>query len=285
MIRVVCISVLCVWMTGCIAIERATLPDAVSLGSQWEQSSATQQLVVDHDPWDTFLARYLSTDAEGINRLDYDSVTEEDEDLLTDYLDALQQINTQSLTRDQQLAYWINLYNAKTVDLILEEYPVDSILEVSDGIIDSGPWTRKVVSVDNSRLSLHDIEHRIVRPVYEDERIHYALNCAARSCPNLAPQAWRADGLDQALQEAERAYVNDPRGVTITSGGGIILSKIYVWFKEDFGNSEAEVLESLAEVAEPELQEKLQGRTSVRDYVYDWTLNDTEFADDELASN
>ena len=276
MIRLVCLAALCCSLMACTAIERATLPDPVSLGAQWERSSPTQQRVVDHEPFDTFLARYLSTDTSGVNRLDYDGVTPEDEALLAAYLDSLQSVDTQSLTRDQQLAFWINLYNAKTIDLILEEYPVDSILEVSKGLINTGPWNRKVLSVDGSRLSLHDIEHRIVRPVFEDPRIHYALNCAARSCPNLAPQAWRAEGLDQALEDAERAYVNDPRGVTVTARGTIILSKIYVWFREDFGENEAEILTDLAFVAEPALKEKLEGRTRVADYVYDWSLNDVE---------
>jgi len=259
---------------ACTTIERANLPEPVSLGTQWEQSSPTQQVAVDHGPWDAFLAQYLSTDAAGINRLDYSRVSAADQANLDAYLGSLQQVRTVTLTRDQQLAFWINLYNAKTVDIVLEAYPVDSILKIKDGILPTGPWKRKVVTVDGESLSLNDIEHRIVRPVFREARIHYALNCAARSCPNLSPRAWRAEGLDKALTDAERAYVNDPRGITVSADGKITLSKIYAWFREDFGQNEAEILSRLTAFAEPPLREKLQGRTRVDNYVYDWALND-----------
>lgn len=259
---------------ACTTIERAALPDPVSLGPQWEQASATQQVAVDHGPWDAFLARYLSTDAAGINRVDYSRVTSGDQARLDAYLNSLQQVRTASLTRDQQLAFWINLYNAKTVDVVLEAYPVESILKITDGILPTGPWKRKVVTVDGESLSLNDIEHRIIRPVYREARIHYALNCAARSCPNLSPRAWRAAGLDKAFEDAERSYVNDPRGITISDDGKLTLSKIYIWFQEDFGANEAEVLSRLKQFANPPLQAKLQGRTRVDNYEYDWALND-----------
>ena len=259
---------------ACTTIERANLPDPVSLGPQWEQASATQQVAVDHSLWDAFLARYLSTDSAGINRLDYSRVSAADQANLDAYLNSLQQVRTASLTRDQQLAFWINLYNAKTVDIVLEAYPVDSILKIKDGILPTGPWKRKVVTVDGESLSLNDIEHRIVRPVYREARIHYALNCAAQSCPNLSPRAWRAEGLDKALTDAERAYVNDPRGITVSADGKITLSKIYAWFREDFGQNEAEILNRLKAFAEPPLQAKLQGKTRVDNYEYDWALND-----------
>jgi len=274
MIRLICVAVLGCLPMACTTIERASLPDAVSLGPQWESAASAQSAAVDHSSWDAFLARYLSTDAAGINRVDYGSVTPEDQANLDAYLGSLQQVQTTSLTRDQQLAFWINLYNAKTVDIVLDAYPVESILKIKDGILPTGPWKRKVVTVDGESLSLNDIEHRIIRPVFREARIHYALNCAAQSCPNLAPRAWRAEGLDQAFTEAERAYVNDPRGITVGPDGTLTLSKIYIWFQEDFGKNEAEVLSRLKNFAKPALREKLQGRTSVDNYVYDWALND-----------
>jgi len=274
MIRLVFTAALGCLPMACTTIERASLPDPVSLGSQWESASSAQQVTVDHGPWDGFLARYLSTDAAGINRVDYGRVSAADKAALDGYLTSLQQVRTPSLTRDQQLAFWINLYNAKTVDIVLEAYPVESILKIKDGLLPTGPWKRKVVTVDGERLSLNDIEHRIVRPVFREARIHYALNCAAQSCPNLSPRAWRAEGLDKALTAAERAYVNDPRGVTVSADGKVTLSKIYAWFREDFGQNEAEILSRLKAFAEPPLQEKLQGKTRVDNYVYDWALND-----------
>ena len=259
---------------ACTTIERAALPDPTLLGPQWAQAAPAVSRRVDHAPWDAFLGRYLSTDAEGVNRLDYRAVTAEDRIRLRGYLATLEQVDTEALTRDQQLAFWINLYNAKTVDVVLDAYPVDSILKVSDGLLPTGPWDRKVVTIDGEILSLGDIEHRIIRPVFKEARIHYALNCAARSCPNLMPRAWRAERLEADFAAAERAYVNDPRGISFDAGGALTLSKIYAWFREDFGNDEATIIARLAQAADPDLRARLAGRTRVDHYEYDWSLND-----------
>ncbi len=275
MIRKMILGCLMILPMACTTIERSTLPDPISLGPQWERSSAQLGARINHAPWDEFLARYLSTDAKGINRLDYASVTQADRASLNTYLATLQNVQTSTLTRAQQLAFWINLYNAKTVDIVLEAYPVASILDIKDGVLPTGPWNRKVLSVDGESLSLNDVEHRIIRPVFSEARIHYALNCAAAACPNLSPRAWRAEGLDAALSAAEKAYVNDPRGVSFADDGTVRLSKIYAWFREDFGNNEAEIIARLATVANPDLRAKLQGRKGVSQYIYDWSLNDT----------
>ena len=264
------------FLSGCASLEKAALPEPVLLEPNWQVAAPTATVEIDQSAWDTFLSRFLKTDTAGINRLDYGSVTANDHSQLRDYISRLEQINTKTLSQDQQLAYWFNLYNAKTVDLVLEAYPVDSILDIKDGFLPTGPWNRKVVRVNSQELSLNDIEHRIVRPVFEDPRIHYALNCAAAGCPNLMPRAWRAETLEADLDAAERAYVNDPRGIRFDANGRLTLSKIYSWFSEDFGNDEEEVLEDLLYAASPELQDKLYGRTSVDRYEYDWSLNDVK---------
>jgi len=279
MIRYILIGISMLSLSACTTIERAALPDPVLLGPAWQRAIPVERNTIDHASWDTFLRAYLSTDAQGINRVAYARVTDGDREKLRLYLSALQEVSPASLTRDQQLAYWINLYNAQTVELVLDAYPVGSILSIKDGLLPIGPWNRKVVTVDGQALSLNDIEHRIIRPVFREARIHYALNCAATSCPNLSPKAWRADGLDAALSAAERDYVNDPRGVTINADGTITLSKIYAWFREDFGKTEADIIARLAAVADPELREKLSGRQQVARYQYDWSLNDLRASD------
>ncbi len=266
---------------ACVSIERATLPEPLLLDRQWAQAAPEQTRMADHALWDAFLARYLSTDAQGVNRLDYGAVTAEDRARLTAYLGALQQVRPATLTRDQQLAFWINLYNAATVDTVLDAYPVDSILKITDGLLPTGPWDRAAVTVEGEVLSLNDIEHRIIRPVYKEARIHYALNCAATACPNLMPRAWRAERLEQDLAAAERAYVNDPRGVHIDGEGGLTLSKIYAWFREDFGQDEAAIIARIAQAARPDLRARLEGRNRVDRYAYDWSLNDTANASQE----
>lgn len=282
MIRAFVWAFLAVAVTGCTTIERAGLPEPTLFSPQFQTVAQAPSTRVNHSAWDQFLGRYLRTDANGINRIDYGRVGKADHEKLRGYLDALQTVDTKALTRDQQLAFWINLYNAKTVELVLQNYPVDSILKIKDGILPTGPWNRKVLNVGGEALSLNDVEHRIVRPVFKEERIHYALNCAAAGCPNLSPKAWRAEGLEAALAKAERAYVNDPRGVRIREDGTLVLSKIFAWFREDFGESEAEIIAKLAKAAEQPLREKLKGRTHVDRYEYDWSLNDAAAAKNNI---
>ena len=274
MIPRLAILVFCFVAAGCASIERATLPEPELLAPGWDRAAQPPGETVDHAPWDAFLARYLTTDAAGVNRVAYGEVTAEDRAALANYLERLQRVEIEALSRDEQLAFWINLYNAQTVAIVLDAYPVDSIRDITDGLLSFGPWDRKVLTIDGQALSLNDIEHRIIRPVFREPRIHYAVNCAAVGCPNLAPQAWRAEGLAAALEAAERAYVNDPRGVRAEPDGRLTLSRIYIWFQEDFGTDEAEVLARLAAHAEPGLRERLEGRTRVDAYVYDWSLNE-----------
>ncbi|MEM1399854.1 MAG: DUF547 domain-containing protein [Pseudomonadota bacterium] len=272
--RWIVIPLIVFFTTGAMGVERAFLPRVELLSDDFLEVSETQRISVDHDPWDRFLETYVATDGTGVNRVDYAGVTAADNQALDDYLLSLQAIDPADLTRDQQLAFWINLYNAKTVDLILDNYPVESIRDIKQGFLSLSPWDRKVLDIGGFRLTLNVVVHRIIRPIYDEPRIHYALNCAAESCPNLATRAWRAATLDADLTVAEKAYVNDPRGVRIDDEAMLVLSKIYGWFREDFGRNEAAVLERLTAFAEPPLNAKLAGRTSVDRYEYDWSLND-----------
>lgn len=273
MSRVLLVLVALIFTTGFTALERAFLPPVELLSDDFLKVSDQVRRTVDHRPWDRFLAAYVEPDQAGINRVDYGNVSQADGQALDRYLADLQAIDPGELTREQQLAFWINLYNATTVDLILENYPVESIRDIG-GFLEIGPWDRKVLEVAGHRLSLNDVEHRIIRPIYDEHRIHYAVNCAAAGCPNLMDRAWRAESLETDLAAAERAYVNDPRGVRIDEDGALVLSKIYGWFREDFGRNEAAVLANLVEAAEPGLKAELAGRTRVDRYEYDWSLND-----------
>ena len=121
------------------------------------------------------------------------------------------------LNQSEQFAYWVNLYNAKTVDLVVAHYPVRSIRDIGiSGLLATGPWGKKVVRVEGVDLSLDDVEHKILRPLWRDPRIHYAVNCAsAGRCPNLARSAYTGASLEAMLKVAARDYVNSPRGASI----------------------------------------------------------------------
>jgi hypothetical protein len=134
------------------------------LWPRWQAHVPDSTTIVDHTPWNRILKKYLVTNhPSGINRFRYGSVSPEDRKNLTDYLRRLQMIAVSSLNRKEQLAYWINLYNALTIKVILDHYPVKSIMaiDISPGFFNNGPWDAKLLTIEGEKVSLNDIEHRI----------------------------------------------------------------------------------------------------------------------------
>ena len=126
--------------------------------------------------------------------------------------------------------------------------------------------------VEGEALSLNDVEHRILRPIWRDPRIHYAVNCASLGCPNLRHQAFTSANTETLLDEGARDYVNHPRGAFFIDGG-LHVSSIFHWFRSDFGGSDRSVLEHLVQFADPALRAKLMEITSIDGHDYDWALN------------
>ncbi len=245
------------------------------LWDYWTAHDPDSSISVDHSPWSAFLQRYVRQGPNGINRVDYGAVTAKDRNSLDSYLKRLTRTKVRSMSRASQKPFWINLYNALTVQVILDHYPVDSIqdIDISPGFFSSGPWDKKLVTIEGKKLSLNDIEHRILRPIWEDPRIHYAVNCASIGCPNLQTEAFTPENIEGLLDKGAREYVNHPRGVTVENGN-LIVSSIYEWFQEDFGGSEEGVIDHLRRYAGPELRKKLEGFSTIYDDRYDWSLND-----------
>ena len=244
----------------------------------WPRWLAHQQgsgLAVDHAVWDNFLSGYLRRGADGTMRVKYGQVRPADRKSLEGYLDALAATPVGKLDRPEQLAFWINLYNALTMRTVLDHYPVRSIrdIDISPRLFDDGPWGKKLIAVEGEPLSLDDIEHRILRPIWRDPRLHYALNCAALGCPDLQPASFKAPAMELQLDTAARAYVNHPRGVRI-DGGDLAVSSIYVWYAADFGGDDASIIAHLRRYADGALELALAGRSNIDDDSYDWTLND-----------
>jgi hypothetical protein len=239
----------------------------------WRPAADSRQVDVDHSAWDRLLRDYLDTAyPDGIHRFGYAAVSPPDRRLLDDYIASLAGLSVADLTRAQQQAYWINLYNALTVRLILDNPGVTSIRKIKDGLFSVGPWNRDVVVVNGKALTLNDIEHRILRPLYRDPRVHFAVNCASLGCPNLAAQAYTADNLEALYESGARAFVNHSRGVT-RQGRQLRLSSIFDWFAEDFGEDRQALLNWLSRYAEPELADTLRSWRGPVRYDYDWTLN------------
>ena len=207
--RLLPIAVFLVFLT----LETHAAPKS-DLWDHWTAHQPESTLVPDYQIWSDFLRRYLDTsNSDGIHRVDYAGVTAEDREGLKKYLLRLQKIPVSRLSRIQQLPYWINLYNAFTVHLILEHYPLDSIVDIRYGFFDFGPWDEKLLQIEDEEVSLNDIEHRILRPIWKDPRLHYALNCASLGCPNLQPESFHPGNVESLLNSGAHNYINHPRGL------------------------------------------------------------------------
>ena len=244
------------------------------LWPRWSAHEPSSTVIVDHRDWTRLLQAYTRLSDDGVVRFDYAGLVAADRATLDGYIARLTAIPVSDLNRGEQLAYWINLYNAVTVQVVLDNHPVSSILkiDISPGLFSMGPWGKKLVSIEGEDVSLDDIEHRILRPIWRDPRIHYAVNCASISCPNLIDRAYTADQMDALLEANAIAYVNHPRGAEMR-GGTLTASSIYNWFQADFGGSETGVLAHLRKYARPELLRDLKFAIDIDSYDYDWSLN------------
>jgi len=245
------------------------------LWERWAQSSQNK-VAIDHGAWNDFLECNVKAGKDGVNRIAYGKVSKGDREALNAYVEKMQGVAIRTFSRPEQRAYWINLYNATTVKVVLDHYPVDSIMKIniSPGLFTKGPWKKKLLEVDGEKVSLDDIEHRILRPIWKDPRTHYSVNCASLGCPTLPAQAFTSSNMEELLDAGARAYVNNPRGARVEKGR-LTVSSIYVWFGSDFGG-EAGVIEHLKKYAEPALKKALVDVRRIDDDEYDWSLNDAK---------
>jgi hypothetical protein len=231
---------------------------------------------VDHSAFTDVLQTYV--DADG--NVDYAALKTQRDEQLTPYLNRLAQADPSGWDRDERLAFWINAYNALTIDLILEHYPVESIWAVTPGAgpsaSEKSPFTLDVGVVADTMRSLDEIEHEIIRVRFDEPRIHFAVVCAAVSCPTLRREAYVGARLDAQLDEQTRAFVRNPAKNEIPAEGDTArFSRIVSWYQQDFGNSPAAVQRFYAPYAEaPAVRRRLEEAAYAVDYLpYDWTLN------------
>jgi hypothetical protein len=244
--------------------------------SYWEKNNPNSQEKIDHQIWDSFLQKHIQVGADGLNRIAYGKVAEAEKAALTNYVDSLQEVKITNYPSQEQKAYWINLYNALTVKVVLDHYPVDTIRDIKlSGLFKPGPWGKELVAVEGKKLSLDDVEHNILRPVWKDNRVHYAVNCASVGCPNLQNRAFTRDNMEQLLEKGAREYTQNTRGVDWKKDK-LVVSSIYKWFQEDFGDSKQGVLQHLQKYTSASNKAKLQNYQGKITYYYDWSLNDSK---------
>lgn len=245
---------------------------AKKLWPRWQPYNAKSTRTINHQAYQKFLNSYVITSAAGINLVRYAKVTAADKAALKAYLNRLAKLPIGQYNRNVQLAYWINFYNALTIYTVLKNYPVKSIRDIKTGWFSGGIWNKHLIKVDGVLISLNGIEHRIVRPIWNDPRTHFALNCASYSCPNLQRQAYTGRTINGMLTQDAIIYINSPRGVSIKNNE-LIVSSIFDWYQSDFGKNEQAVINFLKKYAKPKLKEKLNKFHEISDYQYNWKLN------------
>lgn len=270
---------LVVFVTGLLVFANTyafTLFPKSEITEHWQQYSPGSLIEVDHSAWEQLLKRHI-VGKQGINLFAYSSVTVADKNALKNYVEYLQTITVTGLERAEQFAFWVNLYNALVVQVVVENYPLESIQEISGGLFSRGPWRQKLVYVEGINLSLDNIEHQILRPIFKDNRVHYAVNCASLGCPNLQTQAYTRANLEKLLDLAAGQYINHPRGVSFNNGK-LVVSSIFDWYAEDFGDNDEQIIMYLIGFVEgamkAHLQDYLNGKKSIDKFQYDWSLNE-----------
>ena len=246
------------------------------LWSKWQAHKPLSEDVISHKLWQEFLSRHVIKNNESIHLVDYPRLTQTDINLLNEYINQMSQIKIKNYTRPEQLAYWINLYNALTVKLIAGYYPVDSIqdIDISPGLFSVGPWRAKIIMIDDTHLSLDEILNEILRPIWNDPRIHYALSNGTIGGANLSHQAFEGHSIDAQLNQAAFEYINSLRAMQIIENK-LVLSKVYDWYQEDFGDKKEDLIHHLAQYTSQEVKDKLKKIENISSYMYNWHLNTT----------
>lgn len=251
-----------------ITFQSCTLFTAVGIGSQGQpvkkvqlplqSTTASSAVNVDHSEWDQLLKKHVDKDGL-VNYMGF----KQDKAALDNYLSMLStQEPTKQWSVQELLAYYINLYNAYTVDLILDNYPVKSIKDINS------PWIRGIVPIGKNILSLGGIENGILRKMKEP-RIHFAINCASISCPNLLNEAYTASKINEQLDKASWNFVNGDKNEL--NANNLKLSSIFDWYAKDFTvNGEPNVIAYINQYSEV----KINSEAPIKYLEYNWKLNE-----------
>ena len=245
---------------------------AKSYWNQWVPFNPLSTKIITYPAWKNFLKQYAITKNDQVF-IEYAKVSNQSKQALRNEINHLSEIPIGQYNRNTQLAYWINLYNMETVYLVLQHYPVSSITKIKSSFFGFGPWDKKVLKVDGIQLTLNDIEHRIIRPIWNDPRIHAAVNCASISCPNLLTIPYDAKNIYKQLNEAFSDFVNSSKGVEI-KGNTLELSKIFEWYGVDFGNTDADIKNFIAYyLTSQKLKKEILNTNKIIYKNYNWDLN------------
>ena len=237
--------------------------------AMWDSSDESNGAIIDHSTFDRFLKTYVvSNHPSGINRFRYGDVSRRDTKLLNSYIAKMASIDPRDYRKLEQKAYWLNLYNALTLQGLLKVYPVSAV--------DRDKLSRKRrVSVAGKKLSVADIDQRILRPIWQDYKMVFGLSCAAVGCPAIHDQAFTASNTNRLLKQYAREFINHPRGLTV-SKDELRVSSIFSWYRDEFGGGDRQLIRLFTHYAEDNKALYILGFSGDIEYAYDQRINAPE---------
>jgi hypothetical protein len=213
--------------------------------------------------------------------VDYKSLKNDNH--LDKYLFQLSETDPDKLNRKEKLAFWINAYNAFTLQVVRDNYPIESITDLHTGgkvigyLLGKTVWDKEFIKINNKKYSLNDIEHKILRKMNEPQ-IHFAIVCASSSCPELMNEAYEADKIETQLENQTRKFLNDKtRNHIDLKGRKVFISKIFDWFEEDFGGNKENVLKFISKYIQENIASDIKTNISLWNISYEdynWNLNE-----------
>ena len=253
-----------------IKVKNAVLPEAqnaelypkpsaqaIKADSVLDKKKEIVTPVLNHENWNNVLQKFVSA----TGRVDYKSLKADQKEFNSAIQTFAENTPQNGWTRDEKLAYWINTYNAFTIKLILDNYPLKKITDLDGG----KTWDVKRIELGGKKYSLNQIENEIIRPKFKDARIHFAVNCGAKSCPPLFNQAFLPETLDQQLTSRARVFIRNEKFNQIDPDKAV-LSKIFEWYSIDFGDVKTYLNQYL--------KAKISETATVTFNEYDWNLNE-----------
>ncbi len=237
-----------------VAKEEKSMPEPTK---EVMEKKVTKPVVTgpNHGNFDAILRKYVASNGD----VNYAGI-KADQAALKSYLGELEAADISTMSRKEKLAFWINAYNAYTIKLITDNYPLGSITDLEGG----KPWDKKWIKLNGKTLSLNNIENDIIRPQFNEPRIHFAVNCAAKSCPPLLNRAWTAKNMEANFEKQTKAFVNSSSFNQI-GGSSATVSKIFEWYAVDFGD--------LITFLNKYSSTKLDAGASISYKDYNWSLN------------
>lgn len=232
----------------------------------------------DHQLFTSVLQTYVKN-----GLVDYKGLTQDKK--LDKYLNQLSETNPDKLSRNEKLAFWINAYNAFTLEVVRDNYPIESITELHTGgkiigyLLGKTVWDKEFITINKKKYSLNDIEHNILRKMNEP-RIHFAIVCASISCPELLNEAYEAEKIEVQLENQTRKFLNDKsRNHFDVKKRVAYISEIFNWFGEDFGKTDESILKFISKYLQADIAADIivnisQWKISFNDY--NWNLNETK---------